>query len=72
MTTTERRSVDSLPRDSARVRVGVDPVCGAQLSRRGARFDDHEGQRFYFCSEECRRRFVAEPWRFCVSCVETK
>jgi Cu+-exporting ATPase len=25
---------------------------------------DYEGDRYYFCSEECKRRFVGDPERY--------
>lgn len=42
-----------------------DPVCGMEVSREGA-IDkklvlDYEGRTYYFCSEECKRRFVSQP-----------
>jgi YHS domain-containing protein len=43
----------------------TDPVCGMQLSRhREHQTADHRGQRFYFCSEQCRRKFEANPERY--------
>ncbi len=43
----------------------VDPVCGMRISRGAAKADaDYRGHPYYFCSEDCHRRFVAEPLRY--------
>jgi YHS domain-containing protein len=43
----------------------TDPVCGMSISSRQApETVEHRGHRFYFCSENCRRRFEANPERY--------
>jgi adenylate cyclase len=42
--------------------VVIDPVCGMRIDPDDAvATAEHEGQRFWFCSEACRDAFVAEP-----------
>ncbi len=39
-----------------------DPVCGMSVSPATAKFSaEEQGQRFYFCSEHCQKKFVASP-----------
>jgi len=40
-----------------------DPVCGMSVVQRELKLA-HEGEVYYFCSEECRRRFRKNPRRF--------
>ncbi|MBK8269362.1 MAG: YHS domain-containing protein [Planctomycetes bacterium] len=43
----------------------TDPVCGMPVNRNwAAATAEHGGQTYYFCIEECRKRFEAEPDRF--------
>lgn len=40
----------------------IDPVCGMRISGGGAfRVSEHAHRKFYFCSDECRTRFDADP-----------
>ena len=42
-----------------------DPVCGMQVEAAHAPAGlAHEGHRVYFCSENCKDRFLADPGRF--------
>lgn len=42
-----------------------DPVCGMELERKDAEAThEYRDRRFFFCSEECRQKFAAEPGRF--------
>ncbi len=41
-----------------------DMVCGMRLDRAKALIADYEAEEFLFCSEPCRRQFLAEPARF--------
>lgn len=42
-----------------------DPVCGMQVDPSRARSQkEFEGQTYYFCSEECRKKFDANPGQF--------
>jgi len=42
-----------------------DPVCGMAIApERAAASHDHAGQIYYFCSQKCHDRFVAEPAKY--------
>ncbi len=42
--------------------LAVDPVCGMEIDpATSAGSAEHRGQRYYFCSPSCRRRFEADP-----------
>jgi YHS domain-containing protein len=43
----------------------TDPVCGMQVERATATATmEHNGQKFYFCSEQCHDRFAKDPDRY--------
>ena len=44
-------------------RGATDPVCGMKVDRAKALRLDHEGRTYYFCSEHCMSRFLAERGR---------
>jgi Cu+-exporting ATPase len=45
--------------------MGLDPVCKMEVNPASAvAQSEYEGQAFYFCSMECKRRFDAEPLRY--------
>lgn len=40
----------------------TDPVCGMQIDTSQAEAQSqYEGQDYYFCSEECKQKFDANP-----------
>lgn len=40
----------------------TDPVCGMTVEESAAKaWADHEGKRYYFCSDACREEFQAHP-----------
>jgi Cu+-exporting ATPase len=42
-----------------------DPVCGMTIAEKDAAGTaEHQGTTYYFCSEGCRRKFVANPAAF--------
>jgi Cu+-exporting ATPase len=42
-----------------------DPVCGMELERANAAgATDYRGHVYYFCSDDCKQRFLAAPARF--------
>jgi YHS domain-containing protein len=42
--------------------LATDPVCGMAVNRYHAPAQmDHEGMTYYFCVEDCRRKFAADP-----------
>jgi YHS domain-containing protein len=42
----------------------TDPVCGMQVNAGTSLETDHRGHTYYFCSEQCRQRFIEAPKRF--------
>lgn len=49
--------------DSSEV-TATDPVCGMQVNAPDALQADHRGHAYYFCSADCRQRFMAAPARY--------
>jgi YHS domain-containing protein len=42
-----------------------DPVCGMQVDEKQAKAQiQHQGQTYYFCSDQCKQRFEENPKRF--------
>ena len=42
-----------------------DPVCKMDVDEKAAPARaDYEGDQYYFCSEDCKRRFIADPERY--------
>ena len=42
-----------------------DPVCGMQVNEQQAKATaDHQGQKFYFCSTDCKTKFDQNPGRY--------
>jgi YHS domain-containing protein len=39
----------------------IDPVCKKELSQESEFASDYEGVRFFFCSEDCKKRFDHDP-----------
>jgi Cu+-exporting ATPase len=49
-------------REEQPMAVVVDPVCGMQIeSGEAAGMAEYEGVVYYFCSEDCRAKFMAKP-----------
>lgn len=45
--------------------MGLDPVCGMEVNPASAEAQsDYGGQTFYFCSEECKKKFDTNPERY--------
>src|SRR5258708_38020949 len=43
----------------------TDPVCGMKVKRTpGSLSAEHAGTIYYFCSEACRKKFLADPKRY--------
>jgi Cu+-exporting ATPase len=40
--------------------MAIDPICGMTVDEATARKADRDGQTFYFCSEHCRKKFLAQ------------
>jgi xanthine dehydrogenase accessory factor len=59
----ERHRRAAMP--AAPVEEAVDPVCGMRVALAGAQlFTDHEGVRYWFCSEHCLHAFTRGPARY--------
>jgi YHS domain-containing protein len=56
---TGRRQPDSLPRKT----MVKDEVCNTYISEEEALKENHNGQVYYFCSEDCRKKFLASKDR---------
>jgi YHS domain-containing protein len=42
-----------------------DPVCQMEVDERSAAASSYyKGDRYYFCSEDCKQRFDADPERY--------
>ncbi len=41
--------------------VTKDPMCGMSVDPRTALHTDRDGQTFYFCSDHCRKEWLAMP-----------
>ena len=42
-----------------------DPVCDMEVDKGSAAATaDYKGDRYYFCSEDCRNKFVADPEKY--------
>lgn len=39
----------------------IDPICGMTVDTSTALHAEREGETSYFCSEECRKKFLASP-----------
>ena len=39
----------------------VDPVCGIELDESLALIHEHEGKKYYFCCNGCRKIFIKKP-----------
>lgn len=39
----------------------LDPVCGMHVDPRNALQSTHDGKSYYFCSEDCRAKWDADP-----------
>ncbi len=45
-----------------------DPVCGMEVEQEGARFQSAVADKqYFFCSEECKKEFQAEPEAYVTS-----
>jgi uncharacterized protein len=53
-----------VPSDAVTRKLVRDPVCGMHLTEGLAVTQRQDGEVLYFCSEECRERFVGTPKKF--------
>jgi len=53
-----------VPSDAVARRLVRDPVCGMHLAENLAIAERSSGRPVYFCSEECRNKFMGEPRKY--------
>jgi YHS domain-containing protein len=53
-----------VPTDAVARKLVRDPVCGLHVAENLALAERNNGQMVYFCSEECRNKFLGEPKKF--------
>jgi hypothetical protein len=51
-------------------RGATDPVCGMRVDKATAFRVDHDGRRWFFCSEHCKTRFESDPDKFAQQTAE--
>jgi YHS domain-containing protein len=62
--TPERNDPLDVPNDAVARKLVRDPVCGMHLAEGLALVAQNGGRQFYFCSEECRNKFIGEAKKF--------
>lgn len=60
----DRNDPLDVPNDAVSRKLVRDPVCGMHLAEGLALVERNDGQVVYFCSEECRKKFIGEPKKF--------
>lgn len=40
------------------------PVCGMEIEERSAKKIDYNGQTYFVASDDCKRRFLADPAKY--------
>jgi len=61
---TNRNEPLDVPKDVVARKLVRDPVCGMHLAENLALAEPSGGQTFYFCSHECRKKFLGESKKF--------
>ncbi|HUL35335.1 MAG TPA: YHS domain-containing protein [Candidatus Eisenbacteria bacterium] len=64
---TNRNEPLDVPSNTVARKLVRDPVCGMHLAEGLAIVERSGGQAVYFCSEECRNRFIGEPKKYVAS-----
>ena len=62
--TRNRNDPLDVPSDAVARRLVRDPVCGMHLAENLAIAERSSGRPVYFCSEECRNKFIVNPGRY--------
>ena len=48
----------------------IDPVCGMTVHEdKAAGKSSHGGEKYYFCSQECKEKFDMQPQEYAVSVI---
>src|SRR5262249_5920982 len=61
---THRTDPLDVPNDAVARKLVRDPVCGMHLAEGLAIVERNVGTPVYFCSEECRNKFMGEPRKY--------
>ena len=61
---TDRNDPLDVPNNAATRKLVRDPVCGMHLAEGLAIVERNGSVPVYFCSEECRRKFMGEPRKY--------
>jgi YHS domain-containing protein len=59
-----RQQPIDVPSDAVSRKLVRDPVCGMHLAEGLAIAERSGGETIFFCSEECRNKFMVEPRKF--------
>ena len=62
--TMNRKDPLDVPSDGVARKLVRDPVCGMHLAENLAIAEQSSGSPVYFCSEECRNKFMGEPRKY--------
>lgn len=49
-----------------------DPICGMMVDKTTAHKTAHEGSTYYFCADDCLKKFKADPKKHAVHCACAK
>ncbi|CAG0978094.1 partial Copper-transporting P-type ATPase, partial [Geobacteraceae bacterium] len=41
--------------------MAIDPICGMTVEEASALSAERDGEKFYFCSDHCRQKFLSTP-----------
>jgi len=44
--------------------VPVDPVCGIEMDESLALIHEHDGKKYYFCCNGCKKIFIKKPKKY--------
>lgn len=61
---TNRNQPLDMPSDAVSRKLVRDPVCGMHIAEGLAIVERSGGAPVYFCSEECRKKYLGEPTKF--------
>jgi|LULL01.1.fsa_nt_gb YHS domain-containing protein len=50
----------------------VDPVCGIEMDEKLALIHEHNGQKYYFCCNGCKKIFVKKPKKYKKNLLDRK
>jgi len=42
----------------------VDPVCGIEMDESLALIHEHDGKKYYFCCDGCKKIFIKKPKKY--------